>query len=134
MFEMYVQIFMLSCFVILGSGSHAIAASKASDVIIIANSGVTDASAKRIVRAVASETLKTITTKDPIIGNVPTLERLDDAALALPPKVVVEDAPGTKREPAAEVAHKKTAHGASAEPEVTAEKQSYGFKTATSVI
>ncbi len=79
------------------------AATKNNDVITIANSRVADASAKKIVRAVANETLKTISTKDAVPADVALIEKLEDGEPSLPAKVVVEDAPGI-RAPAAEPA------------------------------
>ncbi len=89
---------------------------KSSDGIIIANSSPADAAAKQIVRNVANETLKTISTKDSSLPEnvfetaqgVPVVEPLEDAELSLPAKVVSEPAPGL-RNPAAERVEAPTA-------------------------
>ncbi len=100
---MHFSILLASAMPVLLSASMATAATEINNSITIANSRVTDASAKKIVRAVASETLKTISTKDSVPADVPMVEKLEDGEPSLPAKVFVEDAPGV-RTPAAEPA------------------------------
>lgn len=98
---------------VLAAGSFARATGKVAgvvakqkDAIIIANSHVTDPSAKKISRAVGNESLKTISTKDVVATDAPTIEKIEDGEPVLPAKVSSEDAPGVHKEsdraPAAE--------------------------------
>ena len=75
--------------------------------IVIANSGASDPSARQIVRAVADESLKTISTKDGALNDEAMggsiVERLEEPGpIVLPSKILVESAPGSEqRSPAA---------------------------------
>lgn len=75
--------------------------------IVIANSGASDPSARQIVRAVADESLKTISTKDGALNDEAMggsiVERLEEPGpIVLPSKIFVESAPGSEqRSPAA---------------------------------
>lgn len=73
--------------------------------IVIANSTAADPAARQIVRNVASETLKTISTKDSFENPkvVSVVEPLEDFEPSLPAKVVIEDAPGVRAPAAAAV-------------------------------
>lgn len=116
---MHLRIILASATTLLMSASIAVATTENNNTITIANSRVADASAKKIVRAVANETLKTISTKDAMPADVPMVEKLEDGEPSLPAKVVVEDAPGV-RAPAAEPA--KSEETAAPEKSVSAEK------------
>ena len=68
----------------------------------IAKAAATDPAARQIVRTVANETLKTISTKDSISLEPSVVERLEDPGpIMLPAKIETGAAPGT-RVPAAE--------------------------------
>lgn len=82
--------------VTVASSAFAANSSTTPKHIIIANSGAADPAARQIVRAVADESLKTISTKDSALHEDSIVERLEDPGpIVLPAKVVTEAAPGT---------------------------------------
>ena len=87
--------------------------------IIIANANAADPAARQIVRTVANESLKTISTKDStsdsIAQDAPIVDRLEDGEISLPPKIAIEPEPGV-RTPAAESLHAAPVADDTAEP------------------
>lgn len=82
--------------VTIASSAYAAGTALGTKHVIIANSGAADPSARQIVRAVADESLKTISTKDSALHEDSIVERLEDPGpIVLPPKVIVEAAPGS---------------------------------------
>lgn len=83
------------------ASSQTVAAQKTNDTVIIAKSSAADPAARQIVRTVANESLKTISTKDTASTDNGAIAPLEDhGPVVLPSKVESESAPGT-REPAA---------------------------------
>lgn len=95
--------------------------------IVIANSGASDPSARQIVRAVADESLKTISTKDGALNDEAMggsiVERLEEPGpIVLPSKILVESAPGSEQRSPAANPEKATEKIPEAAPKKTSEK------------